>query len=155
MGNTGANQNVIVKKIPDPEQKTFQLMSHTGSSGAMRGSFHVGGANRVVMGVTPVTDDEWHHTACTYDGSTLKLYLDGNLESEVPADGVPDKTEAPLGLGSSCPDQFMQGIIDEAVALNYALGEEEIREIMDGLGPRLGVDFHEKLSSAWGMIKTR
>lgn len=153
MGNTGANQNVIVKKIPDPEQKTYQLMSHTGSAGAMRGSFHVGGANSVVMGLTPVIDDEWHHTAATYDGSTLKLYLDGELESEVAATGTPDATDAPLGLGSAIPGQFMLGIIDEVFVMDVALEQEDIVEMMDGLN--LSVEFHGKLAATWGVIKIR
>lgn len=155
MANTGANQQVIVKKIPDPERKTYQLMSHTDSAGAMRGSFHVGGANRVVMGVTPVTDEEWHHTATTYDGSTLKVYLDGEMETEVAASGTPDTSDAPLGLGSSCPGQFMKGVIDEAFVMNVAMEEEDIREIMDGLMLYLAVQFHRKISSAWGAIKMR
>jgi hypothetical protein len=155
MGNTGANQNVIVKKIPNPEKKTYQLISHTGSAGAMRGSFHVGGVNRVVMGLTPVTDDEWHHTASTYDGSTLKVYLDGELEAEVPADGVPDKTDAPLGLGSSCPGQFMKGIIDEALVMKVAIEEQDIREIMNnGLMLYLAISLRGKLATTWAEIKT-
>jgi hypothetical protein len=154
MGNTGANQNVIVKKIPSPERKTYQLISHTGSAGAMRGSFHVDGANRVVMGIIPVTDEEWHHTATTYDGSTLKVYLDGELESEVAADGTPDTSDAPLGLGSSCPGQFMKGIIDEAFVVSVALEQEEIKEIMtNGLMESLSVQFRGKLAATWGAIK--
>ena len=155
MGNTGANQNVIVKKIPTPELKTYQLMSHTGSAGAMRGSFHVGGANRVVMGVTPVTDEEWRHTAMTYDGSTLKVYLDGKVEAEVAADGEPDTSDAPLGLGSACPGEFMQGIIDDAIVMSVAVEEEDIREMMEGLNVYLAVEFHGKLAATWGAIKTR
>ncbi len=155
MGDTGANQNVIVKKIPSPEKKTYQLLSHTGSAGAMRGSFHVGGVNRVVMGLTPVTDDEWHHTASTYDGSMLKIYLDGELEAEAPADGVPDKSDAPLGLGSSCPGQFMKGIIDEAFVMKVAIEEQDIKEIMDnGLILYLAIDSNGKLATTWAKIKT-
>jgi hypothetical protein len=153
MGSTGANQNIIVKKIPDPEQKTYQLISHTDSAGAIRGSFHVGGANQVVMGVTPVTDEEWHHTVTTYDGSILRVYLDGEMEAEVPASGEPDKTDAPLGLGSSCPGQFMKGIIDEACVISVALEQEDIKEMMDGLMQYLAVKSHGKLASAWGLIK--
>jgi hypothetical protein len=155
MGSTGANQNIIVKKIPNPEQKTYQLISHTGSAGAIRGSFHVGGGNQVVMGVTPVTDEEWHHTVTTYDGSILRLYLDGEMEDEVPASGEPDKTDAPLGLGSSCPGQFMKGIIDEACVMNVALEVEDIKEMMDGLKLYLAVESHGKVAAIWGVIKAR
>ena len=43
------------------------------------------GLNHPITGTTPIaiapavpTDADWHHAAVTYDGTTLRLYLDGN-----------------------------------------------------------------------------
>ena len=73
----------------------------------------------------------------------------------MPADCTPDETDAPVGLGSACPGQFMKGVIDEAIIIDIALEQEDIEEMMDGLVQYLAVEFHGKLASAWGAINVR
>ena len=50
--------------------------------------------------VSPSTDNQWHHVASTYDGSTRKLYLDGVEVSSVPTSGSTSPTFAGLVLGA-------------------------------------------------------
>ncbi|NOT35087.1 MAG: T9SS type A sorting domain-containing protein [Candidatus Eisenbacteria bacterium] len=75
----------------------------------------------------------WHHAAATYDGTTLKLYLDGALESSVvvgqPA-GTP--TVMPASIGSALDrngeaDGFFHGVIDEARVWNLARSQAQIQ----------------------------
>ena len=47
------------------------------------------GQNHPVAGATVVTSNVWHHAAATYDGSTWRLYLDGNLETTLVLTGNP------------------------------------------------------------------
>ena len=39
------------------------------------------GLNHPIAGVTPVRSQVWYHAAVTFDGTTLRLYLNGKLES--------------------------------------------------------------------------
>src|SRR5215210_4085529 len=39
-----------------------------------------GNSNAFVIGKTTVTAGEWHHVAGVFDGSQLKIYLDGILD---------------------------------------------------------------------------
>ncbi|HHA2858137.1 hypothetical protein B9Y88_03045 [Stenotrophomonas maltophilia] len=39
------------------------------------------GGNRVVQGTTVIAVDTWHHVAMTYDGSVIRVFLDGVLEA--------------------------------------------------------------------------
>ena len=39
------------------------------------------GQNHPVIGSTTITDNVWHHGAATFDGTTWRLYLDGDLEA--------------------------------------------------------------------------
>src|SRR5688572_24065398 len=43
---------------------------------------NVTGGNHPAFGVTPITDGIWYHAAATYDGTTWRLYLNGNLETQ-------------------------------------------------------------------------
>jgi hypothetical protein len=38
------------------------------------------GWNRDFVGTTPIAQNVWHHAAVVYDGSTVDLYIDGNLD---------------------------------------------------------------------------
>src|SRR5439155_1007442 len=62
------------------------------SDGVLIGDFEdtATGANHPVAGVTSIaTGATWHHAAATYDGSTWRLYLDGNLETALTLSGSP------------------------------------------------------------------
>ena len=113
------------------------------------------GLNHPVYGVTPITDDVWHHAAATYDGTTWKLYLDGNLERTLVV-GQPvrsDSTQhAALGamlLSSGTPANTARfhGALDEARVWNSALSPAQIQanvnsELTTGTGlvARWGLD---------------
>ena len=52
-----------------------------------------GGGNHPLTGTTAITSNVWHHAAATYDGSTWRLYLDGNLEATLVVGGfTPEAT---------------------------------------------------------------
>jgi VCBS repeat-containing protein len=91
------------------------------------------GLNHPVSGVTPITEDVWHHAAATYDGTTWRLYLDGNLEATLVVGATPRSDtiqKAALGTmlqsnGTTANGRF-QGVLDEARVWNYALSEVEL-----------------------------
>lgn len=90
------------------------------------------GGNHPLSGVTPITDNTWHHAAATFDGTTVRLYLDGKLESSLVPGALPrsDTTQqAALGTmitTTGTANGFFQGVIDEARVWNRALTQTEI-----------------------------
>ena len=92
---------------------------------------------------------EWYHVAGTFDGSDLKLYIDGALAAEAPApvDVAPDTT-SPVLLGNR-----FAGQIDEFVMYSRALSEEELEAIFTG--DFLAVEARDKLATTWGAVKAR
>jgi len=76
----------------------------------------------------------WTHLAGTFDGSTYRFYMDGQLLPTVPGTGTgtlgPSNTD-PLTIGTSggCPG--FTGRIDELGIFNRALSQAEIQAIAD------------------------
>ena len=78
------------------------------------------------------TPGAWHHVVGTYDGSTMRLYVDGELvETSGARSGDIDYSDASFTLGAYVDDnEFwgMDGKIHEANLYATTLGDEEIRE---------------------------
>jgi hypothetical protein len=79
--------------------------------------------------------DEWHHIAGTYDGTIFKCYIDGVLADEWAYAGKMPQNTASVTLGRrSRGGTFFNGIIDEVMIYDHALAEDEIPNIMAGVG---------------------
>jgi len=70
----------------------------------------------------------WHHLAGTYDGSNLKLYIDGKLEVTTAHAGSIASSAANLNIATNSEEsgRFYNGAIDDLRIYNYALSEGEI-----------------------------
>lgn len=93
--------------------------------------------------------DTWYHVVCIYDGSLAKLYVDGNLEGEMPAAGPVNITEFPLTIGSRNGQNFFPGAIDEVTFWNKAVTMAQIEDPIT----REAVDPLDKLPVTWSKIK--
>lgn len=99
----------------------------------------------------------WYHVANTYDGTTAKIYVDGEekVSQEVPKFQLQDQdqtawlaTDRGTGFLSAC-------IMDEVGLFNEALSKEEIQGIMnDGIhNTAFAVEPSDKLPIVWGELK--
>jgi hypothetical protein len=87
--------------------------------------------------VTPISNNTWYHAAVTYDRATLRLYLNGNLESEVFVGQLPrfDSIQhAAIGTtitSTGAAEGFFDGVIDEVRIWNVARSATEIRQTIN------------------------
>ena len=73
----------------------------------------------------------WSYVALTYDGSTLRLFVNGTPVASRATTGTIERTENPLWLGGNHPyGEYFAGLIDEARVYDRALAEAEIRADM-------------------------
>jgi hypothetical protein len=104
-------------------------------------SFHFGitwyqNPNYSVNGATAIGFNEWHHVAGTFDGTTLRIYLDGVLDGSV-ATTLTIGTAATNMLISENPEatnRYWNGLIDDVRVYNRALTQAEIQFIMTDTG---------------------
>jgi len=76
-----------------------------------------------------VASNAWSHVAMTYDGSVLKLYINGQLDSSFSVSGKIRKSSNPLtiGLQQNNLGSAFSGVIDEVRIYNKSLEENEIK----------------------------
>jgi hypothetical protein len=82
----------------------------------------------------------WYHVAGTYDGSTIKLYLNGALVGSTSVTGTIIHSQLGLAIGALESGALMEedyeyfiGLIDEAEIFSRALSEAEIAQIVEGI----------------------
>jgi hypothetical protein len=70
----------------------------------------------------------WYYIAFTYDGNTMRLYVNGTLESIATNIGSIHSSNYPLLIGSrtSGDREFFKGILDEFAIYNYMRTAKEI-----------------------------
>jgi len=86
---------------------------------------------RNVAGGTVLTTGQWYHLVGSYDGATLKTYVNGVLDRSFDYSGDIDTSVEKLGIGAynvgDTPDFFFNGKIDELRIYNRALSADEIK----------------------------
>jgi hypothetical protein len=94
-------------------------------------SFHfnaAGGGEYQANGSTSVFDGQWHHLMGVYDGNSVYLYVDGDLDTTTPA-GAVNTSNDPVYIGSrvnNTSNRNWIGNIDEVRIYNRALSEAEL-----------------------------
>ncbi|MHC4560535.1 MAG: LamG domain-containing protein, partial [Planctomycetota bacterium] len=89
--------------------------------------FDDGANQQELIGNTPILDNEFHHIAATWDGNTINIFIDGELDASTEQHVIPWGTDYPLCIGSLGNSfSFFEGVIDDVRIFNRALSPEEI-----------------------------
>ncbi len=80
--------------------------------------------------------NEWHHIVATYNGSLMRLYVDGLERVNKTFSGTILYDDNPVLIGADCdnadhiPDAGWNGLIDEVLIYNRSLSQAEIAQII-------------------------
>ena len=121
--------------------------------GYVFGIWSGGGFTGGVWGKTVVEPEKWYHIVGLYDGSEMKLYVNGTLESAVKQGGDVDQA-GELLFGTFGGEKFI-GRLDEVIFFNRGITEAEIAELMKGVEAVLPVSPNGLLTTTWGRLKDR
>jgi hypothetical protein len=125
-GSLGRTEFPVIFKGGAPGgHSIYDLYAH--SSLGRPSSDVVTGVRTSVIGTAQLSASVWTHLAATYDGSNVKLYVNGTLVGTVAATGSIVQTAAALQLGAaSAIGGWFRGRIDEVRIYNRALSPQEI-----------------------------
>jgi hypothetical protein len=155
-GNQGQHRDIISK---DGESGERQYLFTASSIDKFRPHIWTpDGVARHYDGKTTVELNTWYHIFQTYDGSALKLYVNGSEEDSRDFPGGIIVTKQPVRIGGGANPgaaaYHTPGIIDEVVIFNVVLEEAEIQAIMnEGLSSMLAVSEADKLATTWADLK--
>jgi hypothetical protein len=114
-GNVNNSWGTSMERIESMTIHKGKLYATTGNTGNSDAAIWEFGDNGFVQS-TSLLDTNWHHIAATYDGTTMKLYIDGvENASAIKALSMPD-TPKPLRIGTVEGDKFsghFNGMLDE------------------------------------------
>lgn len=110
-----------------------------GDTGVLAADFEdmASGLNHPATGTALIQENVWYHAAATYDGTTWRLYLNGQLDAEVVANATPrfDSIQH-FGIGTALNSTGVaagrfQGVMDEVRVWNFARDLAAIRGTMN------------------------
>jgi hypothetical protein len=123
--SSSPNAALIQYGAPAMEQ-TFGLVT----TAVAPGKLYFNGGGDDLAGTTTLQPNTWYHAAVTYDGATVKLYLNGQLESSKPTAALNTTLDANgLTIGLRPGSAVWNGQIDEIDIFNRALSLAEIQAI--------------------------
>ena len=91
-----------------------------------------GGGVAFTEAPSAISPNAWTHIAQTYDGSTIRLYVNGALVRSLAQTGALETNSSPLSIGgTNAYGEFFEGHIDDVRVYDRALSVSEISSDMN------------------------
>jgi hypothetical protein len=112
----------------------YSLYAHQGA--APLAQVFVGSTERNVVGTSALALNAWSHLAATYDGSSLRLYVNGVLVQSLAVSGAIPTSTGVLHLGGNAVwGERFAGLLDDVRIYNRALTGTQIQTDMNTAVP--------------------
>jgi len=104
-------------------------------SGGTGNATHMGiSGGNYFDGVTVITDDQWHHWAGIYDGTTATIYIDGKPDASRTYSGqIGDSSSYSLYIGENAQatGRLLHGLLDDVRIYDRALSEQQLLDLIN------------------------
>src|SRR5262249_34489261 len=121
---SGAGVMHFIGKREDCGLINYQMAVNEFSKGLV-----FGGTDHEVVTHQNLPLNTWTHLAGTFDGSTIRFYINGTLAGTLAATSLGPTNDASLRIGTSGTCDGFGGLIDEVELFNRALSQSEIQTI--------------------------
>ena len=128
----------IISKNDDSGDKAYNLVS---TNAQVQFSIYDGATEKRAISTTTVNDGNWHHISGTYDGSTVKVYVDGTVGGTTISHSgdIDSHDDEPVFLGQRGDNaRRMKGELADARIYDVALSATEIATLGENILPNQG-----------------
>jgi fibronectin type 3 domain-containing protein len=123
--------NALWRDVMYKGNDAYYLEATSTNVGAPAAGGTVGGNDGVAYGSTALPINTWTHLAATYDGTTVRLYVNGTQVGSLAQSGTIAISGIPVTIGGDATyGQYFQGMIDEVRIYNTALSPAQIQSDM-------------------------
>ncbi|MBT8391607.1 MAG: T9SS type A sorting domain-containing protein [Ignavibacteria bacterium] len=127
--------SLIVKDFGAPGNDSGYMI-RCGDDGKVNFNLGAGSWQELTSPADAIQLNSWHHIAATYDGTDMKIYVDGDLVAEVNRPSLNIRNAAAnmlIGESPGFPGRVFDGKIDEVRIWNVARSREQIKRTMNYL----------------------
>jgi hypothetical protein len=115
---------------------------------------HYSGGSTLDTPANSINANEWTHVVGTYDGTTVRIYLNGEVKAEMDASAAIAANASSYVIGGTQESRdWFDGMIDEVKLYNRGLTEDEVKESMKGSDTLVAPA--DSIAVTWGNIKSR
>jgi hypothetical protein len=126
-GTSDPDAIILTRQHPTQESQTSYELSFVGSGENVPVRFMLDGPTRSVTSTVNVQAGRFTHVAGVYDGSSLKIYVDGQEAGSAEVSGIPANGAGPLRFGANAyGDRGYRGKIDEVRIWHEARSAEQL-----------------------------
>jgi concanavalin A-like lectin/glucanase superfamily protein len=126
-----AGRSIVGKQFGSGQEDSYLLWYNAGT---LWFTFYPFGGSSINAPIPSL--GAWHHVAGTWDGATMRLYVDGNQVSASAFAGPMQYDDSPVVIGADndsaddLPDDGWDGLIDDVRIYNRALSPDEFRDLV-------------------------
>jgi hypothetical protein len=133
LSSPGANWCAVVAKEHRNSSNdiSYALYAANGTGTPPAGHILVGSQDYGAQGKSVLALNTWTFLATTYDGTTLKTYVNGTQVGSKTIKGSITTTGDPLRIGGDWSSEMFTGVIDEVRVYNTALTQTQIQSDMN------------------------
>lgn len=128
-----ANWSAVIAKqhLNSSNDVSYGLYAVQGTNTPPGGNILVGSTTYGTTGGSPLSVNTWAFLSTTYDGTTLKTYVNGALIGSRTISGKIFTTSDPLTIGGDWSNEMFSGIIDNVRIYNTALTQTQLQQDMN------------------------
>ncbi len=126
---SGHVEGRIISKATTTSGDDHMWMLSLIETNKLRFRLNAGGTTYTLVGSAGVQVNQWHHAAATYDGTTMRLYLDGSQVASMPATGNIGTNSAAIAMGNQpagAGDRPFGGDLDDVRVYSRTLNADDI-----------------------------
>jgi hypothetical protein len=131
----GGSGLTYMRFITLENEKAVLRYTDEDGTGKLQFYMRIGGSTHAILVDQAWATNTWYHVAGTYDGSTMRLYLDGIEQDTLDIAGAAD-SGGWVRLSHSGSDEALDGLLDDVRIYDRALSPTEIYNLAQGKHPR-------------------